>query len=341
MATFMIPPATDIMIGELPTPLLIPRPDRQRVAVLYQPGSRAIAEQVVGRLALEVTEVAGRELPDRERAKDLGEVGSVYEWLAVNGFGRHDTLVGVGGGALTDAAGFVASTWLRGIESVLIPTTLLGAVDAAIGGKTGINVAGKNLVGSFWAPSRVLIDPSSFDTLSPALRREGLAEALKCAYLADGTLLRMIRSHGESVDLAEVVERAVRVKVEVVRDDPREQGRRAVLNYGHTVGHAIEYLSELSHGEAVGIGMVAAATVSRRRLGFDAVDEHIGTIGSLGLPVTSPALSAEQVIDLIRRDKKRSAAGVRMILLREYGDPVIEVVDEADLQAGLSAVGIT
>lgn len=340
MARFLIPPSTEILIGELPTPLLAPRADRERVAVLHQPGSKSMADAIAGRLESEARDVDRRELPDREQAKDLGEIARVYEWLATSGLGRHDTIVAVGGGALTDAAGFVAATWLRGVESVLIPTTLVGAVDAAIGGKTGINVAGKNLVGAFWDPSRVLIDPAAFRTLSSALRREGFAEALKCGYLADRTLLELFRSHGTAVDLEEVVERAVRVKVEVVRDDPREQGRRAILNYGHTLGHAIEYLSVLSHGEAVAVGMVAAAAVSQRRFGFDAVAEHIHTIGSLGLPVSAPGLSAERVLELIARDKKRTAAGVRMVLLRGYGSPVVEVVDEDDLRAGLAAVGI-
>ncbi len=340
MARIVIPGATEVLIGPLPTPLLPPGAHREKVALIHQPGSVHVATDVARRLSGEGLTVIVRELPDRERAKNLAVVGEVYEWLAAIGLGRPDTIVGVGGGALTDTAGFVAATWLRGVESVLVPTTLLGAVDASIGGKTGVNVAGKNLVGAFWHPTRVLIDPGVLASLEPTILREGFAEALKCGYIADPVLLDLFWTGGPTADLPSVIERAVRVKAEVVSEDFREEGRRAVLNYGHTLGHAIEYLSGVSHGEAVSLGMVGAAEVSRRRLGFDATDEHRRTLASLGLPTSMDGHDAGAVLDLVRLDKKRSSDGIRMVLLRGYGDPTVEVVSDDDLRAGLAAVGI-
>ncbi len=341
MGRVLIPGGSEILIGPLPVPLLARRPERSVVAVLHQPGSATIARDVADRLAEDDLVVAMRQLPDREEAKRLPVVEATYEWLASVGVGRHDTILAVGGGALTDAAGFVAATWLRGVESVLFPTTLLAAVDAAIGGKTGINVAGKNLVGVFAQPTRVLVDPAAFSTLPPAVLREGLAEALKAGYVADRTLAGLLRVEGPSADLGVVVERAIAVKVSVVADDFRERGRRVVLNYGHTLGHAIEYAAGMSHGEAVAVGMVAAAAVGARRLGFDPLAEHRETLTKLGLPVAVEGLDADAVLALVRLDKKRSATGTRMVLLSGYGDPVVELVEEADLRAGLAAVGVT
>ncbi len=341
MARFVISGASEILVGPFPTPLLPGRAGREVAAVLHQESVTAVAHDVAARLEREGLRVELGQLGDREAAKELSSVAEAWEWLAAVDVGRDDTVVAVGGGALTDAAGFVAATWMRGIEAVLVPTTLLGALDAAIGGKTGINVAGKNLVGAFAHPSRVLVDPATFASLDPGVLREGLAEALKAGYLADERLVELLRSQRADADLAEVVERAIAVKVAIVEEDFTERGRRAVLNYGHTIGHAIEYASGLSHGEAVGVGMVAAAAIAARRLGFDATGEHRETLAALGLPTTVAGLQPREVLDLVRLDKKRSATGTRMVLLRGYGDPVVETVDEGDLRAGLAAVGVT
>ncbi len=341
MARFVIPGATEVVVGPLPDALLPERDGRGAVAVFGQPGAADVTASVVDRLIGRDLDVHVRTLPDREAAKALDAVADAWEWLAERGIGRNDTVVGVGGGALTDSVGFIAATWLRGVEAVYVPTTLLGAVDASIGGKTGINVVGKNLVGAFAHPSRVLIDPSTFEGLPPEVYAEGLAEALKAGYIADGDLVALLRADGAGADPTEVVERAVAVKVAVVSEDFTEQGRRAILNYGHTLGHGIEYASGISHGDAVAIGMVAAAEVSRRRTGFDAVDEHRETLTGLGLPASISGLGPEQVLDLVAHDKKRTAAGIRMVLLETYGVPVVEDVDEHDLRAGLAAVGIT
>jgi len=177
-------------------------------------------------------------------------------------------------------------------------------------------------------------------SLDPVVLREGYAEAVKCGYIADPDLLERFWADGPSVDLTLVVERSVQVKVDIVSGDFREHGRRAILNYGHTLGHGIEIVAGIPHGDAVSVGMVAAAEVSRRRFGFDATSEHRQTLASLGLPTKAVGLDSETVLDLVRLDKKRSVDGIRMVLLRSYGDPVIEDVGDDDLRAGLAAVGI-
>ncbi len=313
------------------------RPDRRRVAVLYQPGSRLIAERVVAS-AVGSHEVNSLGLPDRDLAKTWTEVASLYEWLASIGIGRNDTIVGVGGGAVTDVTGFVAATWLRGVESAYVPTTLLGAVDAAIGGKTGINVSGKNLVGAFWAPSSVVIDLDVLDALPVALKREGFAEVVKAGFIAAPTIVEAFLRHGIDVTLEDVVSPAVKVKVDVVSEDYREVGRRAILNFGHTIGHAIEYSSDMSHGYAVAVGMVAAGAISEARYGCS-LPIH-AALERLGLPVSTNGIASE-IMALVQRDKKRDSGGVRMVLLTDLGAPVIDHVSSDELRMGLAAVGVT
>lgn len=279
-------------------------------------------------------------LPDREEAKTLAVAESVYEGLAKLGLGRGDTVVGVGGGSVTDLAGYVAATWLRGIEVAHVPTTLLAAVDASIGGKTGVNLAGKNLVGVFWHPSRVIIDMSVLDGLPPSLLREGMAEVLKAGLIGDVELFGLLQSEGVSADLETVVRRSVAVKARIVGEDERERGVRAHLNFGHTIGHAIEFASPLSHGESVALGSVAAIHISRKKLGFEEVEDVETAIGALGLPVRIGGLEHQRVIDLLRLDKKRDSTGLRMVLLREVGEAVVEHVDLEDVEIGLNAIGM-
>lgn len=340
MARFVIPGATEVLVGPWPDAVLPDRVGRGAVAVFGQPGAAHVADRVVERLDGSGLDVHLRILPDRDGAKELGVIGAAWEWLASCGIGRDDTIVAVGGGALTDAVGFVAATWLRGIEAVYVPTTLLGAVDASIGGKTGINVVGKNLVGAFAHPARVLIDPSVFAGLPAEVYAEGLAETLKAGYLADPELVRLLRADGPAADPAEIVERAVAVKIDVVTEDFTERGRRAILNYGHTLGHGIEFAAGISHGAAVAVGMVAAAEVSHRSTGFDARAEHRETLTRLGLPTSIAGPSPEEVLALVVHDKKRTSEGIRMVLLEAYGTPVVLPVTDEDLRAGLAAVGI-
>lgn len=325
----------------LPSPLLPERP-RERVLVLTQPGARRVAARVAEGID-EGHAVAVVELPDREAAKELAVVGDVYRSMRELGMGRHDTVVGVGGGTVTDVAGFVGATWMRGIEVVYVPTTLLAAVDAAIGGKTGVNLDGKNLVGAFWHPRRVIIDLDVIGALPEELVREGSAEAVKAGFIGDPHLVELYRREGLDADLAEVVRRAVAVKARVVGADFRETGGREVLNYGHTVGHGLEATTGISHGLAVGLGMVAAGAVSARRHGFDAADQR-RVLAGLALPTTTGeagvAVGADEVLDYVAQDKKRDAEGIRFVNLRAIGDPVVEHVTPGELRDALTVIGV-
>jgi 3-dehydroquinate synthase len=341
MARLSISGHTEVVIGDgLPDEILPARPGRSRVAILTQPAATDLAIEVADRLRGNELAVEVIGLPDRDEAKTLDVAASVYEALARFGLSRQDTIVGVGGGATTDLAGFVAGTWLRGVEAVHVPTTLLGAVDASIGGKTGVNVGGKNLVGVFWHPSRVIIDIATLSRLPIYLTREGMAEAYKAGLIGDAGLVAMIRRHGLHAPLGDVVDRAVRVKAGIVGEDDREHGVRAYLNFGHTIGHAVEYASALSHGESVGLGMVAAAHISRDLAGFTGVDDVTQTLERLGLPTMMSGLDPVRVMDLIEMDKKRDAGGLRMVLLADVAQPRLVHVREGDVRRGLASIGI-
>lgn len=337
MATLIqVPGGSEILLGRDSLPVLEQRSSRRRVAVLSQPGSVEIAADVAVDLACLGLEVVSLVLSDGESAKTLTSTGIVYDWLEEHQIGRGDTLVAVGGGTVTDLGGFVGATWLRGIEVVYVTTTLTGAVDAAIGGKTGINVRGKNLVGVFCHPKQIVINLNTIDALPADILVEGYAEAIKTGYISDKGLVDMV---GDPDQLAEVVERCVRFKAEVVAEDLRESGRRATLNYGHTIGHAIEIVTGMSHGKAVAVGMVAAAAIADARFGTDLEAEHRQRLQNLGLPTSAEGTSWEDLLSLIRLDKKRTADGVRMVLLRSIGDPIVDVVTDQELLLGMRAVG--
>ena len=311
-----------------------------RVAILTQPATGAIARRLAGSLASAGLDASVDVLPDGEAAKALAVVEGVYRRLNELELTRHDLVVGVGGGALTDVAGFVAATYLRGVELVLVPTTLLGAVDAAIGGKTAVNVDGKNLAGAFHHPVRVLVDLDVLDMLPAELRRQGSAEALKAGLVGDPALVDLYERAGADAPLDDVVNRAIAVKVAVVSADPTERGRRAWLNYGHTVGHAVEVVGSLSHGDAVAVGMVAAGEASTLECGFGEAERVVAVLRRLGLPVAAPGLDPGEVRRLVALDKKRDRQGMRMTLLRAVGDPVVSPVGPATVDAALFAVGI-
>lgn len=341
MAELTVAGVTSVIIAAgLPEGLLPHRPGRRRVALLTQPAATTRAVEIARRLEGQdlTCEVIG--LPDRDEAKTLDVATSVYEALARLGLNRNDTIVGVGGGSVTDLAGYVAGTWLRGVEVVHFPTTLLGAVDASIGGKTGVNLAGKNLVGVIWHPTRVVVDTELLEKLPISLLREGMAEAFKAGLVGDVALCDLLSDAGLDAPLSEVIERAVAVKAGIVSSDERELGERAYLNFGHTVGHAIEYASPLSHGESVSLGMISASHVSERIHGFSEVDMVNATLNRLGLPTTVTGLDTARVHDLLKLDKKRDGEGLRMVLLKEVGSPVLNHVDPGDIEAGLAAVGL-
>lgn len=331
---------TEVVIGRgLPRRILPEREGRSRVAILTQPAPTDTALEVYRELVDDglTCEVIG--LPDREEAKTLPVAASVYEALAKFGLSRQDTIVGVGGGSVTDLAGYVAGTWLRGVEVVHLPTTLLGAVDASIGGKTGVNVGGKNLVGVFWHPTRVVVDIARLEQLPGYLIREGLAEAYKAGLIGDRALVQEIASQGLEAPLESVVGRAIAVKASIVGQDETEQGVRAYLNFGHTIGHAIEYASSLSHGESVGLGTVAAVRISEKLAGFPLADEVTAAIAGLGLPTRVDGLEMARVLDLLAMDKKRDSHGIRMVLLRDLEEPFLTHVDDTDIELGLTAIG--
>ena len=312
----------------------------RRATVLCQPSTRTLAEEHVGALSGLGLAANGYAVPDGEEAKQMGVVEEVYRHLNTSGFTRDDVVVAVGGGALTDLAGFVAGTYLRGVPAVYVPTTLLGAVDASVGGKTGVNVDGKNLAGVFKHPEYVVIDVDILDRLPEPQLREGASEAIKAGLIADPAIVEAYERSGLAVDLEDVVNRSVSVKVAVVNEDFREHGRRAILNYGHTVGHAVETASGRSHGASVAIGMVAAGEASARVLGFAASDRQRAVLEAVGLPVDAADLTAEVVRPLMDLDKKRDSTGLRMVLLSEIAHPEVRPVDDATVRAALDAVGI-
>lgn len=276
------------------------------------------------------------EVPDAEAAKTAEVAAGCWQVLGRADFTRSDAIIGLGGGATTDLAGFVAATWLRGVPVVQVPTTLLGMVDAAVGGKTGINTAeGKNLVGSFHPPVGVLCDLTYLDTVPPADVVAGLAEAIKCGFIADPEILALVErdpaafasgsASAAGAALQEVVERSIRVKARVVGEDLTEAGLREVLNYGHTFGHAIEQVEDFSwrHGEAVAVGMVFAAELAQLvgLLESADVERHRRVLSAVGLPLTYRGDRWEQLLAAMRRDKKSRGSLLRFVLLEGVGRP--------------------
>ncbi|MCZ7533220.1 MAG: 3-dehydroquinate synthase [Acidimicrobiia bacterium] len=314
-----------------------------RVAVLSQPSTKAYGEMIATALQSVGLNTTCHTLPDGEAAKDLAVVHDIYRVLNRAAFTREDLVIGVGGGALTDVTGFVAGTYLRGVPAMYVATTLLAAVDASIGGKTGINVDGKNLAGVFVHPQIVFSDIDVLDTLPHHLKVQGAAEAVKTGFIEDMEIVQAYEATAvDAVDLEFIVNRSVAVKVAVVTEDFTEQGRRAILNYGHTVGHAIETASGMSHGEAVAIGMVSAGAASHAVTGFNGEGRQSELFGKIGLPTrVDQSIEVDRVRALMASDKKRDTSGLRMVLLKEFGVPVVEAVDDATVRVALDAVGLS
>ncbi|MEO8538852.1 MAG: 3-dehydroquinate synthase [bacterium] len=272
------------------------------------------------------------EVPAGEDNKTLASVELVYDWLISHRVERSDFVVCVGGGVVTDLAGFAAATCLRGIAFVHVPTSLLGMADASIGGKTGVDHRrGKNLIGAFAQPKAVLIDPLVLRSLPERHLRNGWAELIKHGLILDEELftdLEHASLEGPPLMSAELIARSVSIKAEVVSDDEREAGRRTLLNYGHTVGHAIEAVTGYSsylHGEAVSIGMRVAGMISHELglLGADELARQQALLRRFGLPEAAPGLSAEAVIEATLLDKKVRDGSVRWVLLEGIGNAVV------------------
>jgi len=336
------------LVGELPAML----EGASRVAVLYPEALESRASHVV-----ELVSAAGLRpltiaLPDAEAAKTASVMEMCWNSLGEAGFTRNDVIVGLGGGATTDVAGFVAATWLRGIRVVHMPTTLLGMVDAAVGGKTGINTAaGKNLVGAFWSPSGVLCDVDALQSLPKADLIAGMAEIVKIGFVRDMSILDDIeRDPIQAVDpsgalLVDLARRAIEVKAEVVSADFRESAAigREVLNYGHTFAHAIERTENYSwrHGEAVAVGLVYVAELAHLagRLGQDDVARHRRVLELLGLPTTYAPDRWKMLHSAMAVDKKARGSVLRFIVLQGIGNPVaLDGPESALLEAAYEAI---
>jgi 3-dehydroquinate synthase len=314
--------------------LLPPLPGAEVAALVHPQALAPFAERAGGALARRGLAVHRLEVPEGEAAKCLSVVEGLYQRLAAIPAHRPDPVVALGGGATTDVAGFAAATWLRGVPLVSVPTTLLGMVDAAIGGKTGVDLAaGKNLVGAFHQPSAVVADLATLATLPVAELRSGMAEVIKAGLIADPALAVACRERagaalaGDLDALAPMVRAAIGVKAEVVAADEREAGRRAILNYGHTLGHALERMAGfrgLRHGEAVALGMVFAARVAEA-IGLAApglVAGHVELLRAAGLPVGGVQVDPDAVLEAMATDKKhRGSAGLRLVLLGAPGQP--------------------
>lgn len=295
-------------------------------------------------------EVHRYDVPDGEPAKSLQVLGSLYDWVASIPLGRDDLVVALGGGVVTDLAGFLAATWHRGVAVVQVPTTLLAQVDAAIGGKTGINLpSGKNLVGAFHQPAVVVADVDTLATLPARELRAGMAEVIKCGFIRDAAILDLVEQDPTGAldpggrRLVDLVRRAVEVKARVVAADTRERGERALLNYGHTLGHAIETLTgygRYRHGEAVGLGMRFAALVAEAtdhaRHGLAARTTRL--LEQVGLPTTCERLDPDAVFTVMARDKK-VRGGIRLVLCDRPGSArLVDAPARAVLERALAQV---
>lgn len=297
---------------------------------------------------------AGREvlaiiLPDGEEHKNWTSLMTVFDALLANKADRRTTLVALGGGVIGDLTGYAAASYMRGVPFVQIPTTLLSQVDSSVGGKTGINhPLGKNMIGAFYQPRAVLADTSTLDTLPARELSAGLAEVIKHGAIIDAAFFDWIEQNidklmaRDGAALGYAIARSCEIKADVVRQDEREGGLRAILNFGHTFGHAIEAglgYGEWLHGEAVGCGMVMAADLSQRMGYIDAaaVARVKALVAAAGLPVTAPDLGVERWIELMTVDKKNEGGAIKFILLKPLGSPQITNVPRELLLATLAA----
>ena len=306
-----------------------------------------VTDSNVAKFQLEnIKRVIGHDIPHiiisaGEKNKNLETVSVLWKAFIEHGLDRKSTVIALGGGTVSDMAGFAASTYMRGIDWIVIPTTLLAMVDASLGGKTGIDLPeGKNLIGSFHPPKLVLADPAFLRTLSSRELRSGMAEVVKHGIIADSELFAMCSRGMDWVrdNLEDVVKRAMAVKIKIIEEDPYEKGVRAMLNLGHTVGHAVEHVSgfTLSHGEAVAIGMAAEASYAVRvGVATQGLDEAMAeTLSGLGLPIhISKELPREEIIRAMRVDKKKTAQSIRFALPVEIEK--VELVDVEDLESVL------
>ena len=309
-------------------------PQLRKILIVHAPSGGRRAGALRDALLKHVSEVLLAEVPDAEGAKRVEVAAFCWQIMGQSDFTRTDAVIGIGGGAITDLAGFVAATWLRGVSFFPVPTTVLGMVDAAIGGKTGINTdEGKNLVGAFYAPGAVIADLDTLDTLPRNEILAGFAEVVKAGFIAEPEILDIIEADVERAtdpgteEFRRVIELAAGLKARVVGEDFTEQGQREILNYGHTLGHAIELAERYQwrHGAAISVGMVFAAELGRLtgHLSDAVVDRHRSILTSLTLPTTYPLDRWDTLLASMQRDKKARAGVLRFIVLDDIGKPVV------------------
>ena len=319
-------------------PVIVGNGAIERLPSLMPSASQRAAIVTQGNIGLSVQtgiEQKTFEIDDGEEAKSLTTIEQLCSAFAQWGLTRADVVVGVGGGVVTDVAGFAAATYHRGVAVVHVATTLLAQIDAAVGGKTGVNLPeGKNLVGAFWQPSGVICDLDALDTLPERELRSGFGELAKYHFLTGDLLSEM--------ELEDRIVRAVQIKAGIVNQDEKEQGIRALLNYGHTLGHAIESAGsyEVKHGEAVAIGLIYAAELAHTldRISYERVQEHRQVVESYDLPSAVPtAVTDEDLMSAMTRDKK-AVDGYTFILDGPKGPEIVKGVEEVAIQEALRKV---
>lgn len=282
-------------------------------------------------------------LPDGEQYKTIEQVGRIWDALLEAGFNRRCTLIALGGGVIGDMVGYAAASYQRGVAFIQVPTTLLSQVDSSVGGKTGVNhPLGKNMIGAFWQPKAVVVDIATLTTLPARELSAGLAEVVKYGFIRDAAFLAWLEQNMDALRqvepdvIAEAIARSCQIKADIVAEDETEQGVRALLNLGHTFGHAIEAhqgYGNWLHGEAVGAGMAMAATLSHQ-LGWisaDALERTKKVIESAGLPLVAPTgMSPDDFLARMRLDKKNVDARLRLVLLNDLGDACVSDATPAE-----------
>lgn len=304
-----------------------------KILIIHPQPLAATAELLRETLRTEGFEAFLAEVPQSEEAKRVEVAAFCWGIMGQADFHRNDAVIGLGGGTTTDLAGFVGGTWLRGVRTYLIPTTLLGMVDAAIGGKTGVNTQeGKNLVGVFHLPTKVFIDLDTLETLPRNDLIAGMSELVKYGFISDPEILDIVLSDDAATDTTsevfeDLVRRSVSIKERVTTEDFRESGQREFLNYGHTLGHAIEHAERYKwrHGAAISIGMTFAAELSMLsgKLSVSDVEKHRSVFSKLGLPTNYKADKWPQLLEVMQRDKKARSGALRFVVLEKIGKPGI------------------
>lgn len=342
--TVHVEPSYEVIVGYgLLAQLLEKLPEQAlRVAIIHPATLGVTAEAIQSAIAETNRQVIVIEVPDAEDAKTAEVASFCWTALGQSGFTRTDAIVGLGGGSVTDLAGFVAGTWLRGVPIIQVPTTLLGMVDAAVGGKTGINTdAGKNLVGVIHSPHAVICDLATLETLSTPDYVTGLAEVIKCGFIQDPRILEIIEADPSAATspagphTAELITRSIQVKANVVAADLYEdvggfgsrRVSREILNYGHTLGHAIERTERYRwrHGAAISVGMVFAAELAHLsgKLDDASVQRHRDILQAVGLPTTYRPDRWNQLLEAMAKDKKTRGNLLRFIIVESVGNPTI------------------